>query len=104
MQYLLWNTLPTYLVLVMPVQVVVEELVNKLKNKINYCYLKVFYILSKENGDEFDSPLFFKLKNKSNEFYQVCGVREFSAPPGVIHAPYYVMNTLGIRGRRYYKY
>ena len=41
--------------------------------------------------------MFFKLKNKLNEFYQVCGVHEFSAPPGVIHAPFYIMNTLGIK-------
>ena len=73
-----------------------EELVNKLKHT-NKLLLpsSVLYSLQEEN-DEFDSPLFFRLKNKSNEFYQECGVHEFSAPPGVIHAPYYVMNNLGI--------
>ena len=73
-----------------------EELVNKLKHT-NKLLLpsSVLYSLQEEN-DEFNSPLFFRLKNKSNEFYQECGVHEFSAPPGVIHAPYYVMNNLGI--------
>lgn len=73
-----------------------EELVNKLKHT-NKLLLpsSVLYSLQEEN-DEFDSPLFFRLKNKSNGFYQECGVHEFSAPPGVIHAPYYVMNNLGI--------
>ena len=74
-----------------------EELINKLKNT-NKLLLpqSVLYSLQEEN-EEFDSPLFFKLKNKSNDFYQVCGVHEFSAPPGVIHAPFYIMNTLGIK-------
>lgn len=73
-----------------------EELVNKLKHT-NKLLLpsSVLYSLQEEN-DDFDSPLFFRLKNKSNEFYQECGVHEFSAPPGVIHAPYYVMHNLGI--------
>ena len=73
-----------------------EELVNKLKHT-NKLLLpsSVLYSLQEDNN-EFDSPLFFRLKNKSNEFYQECGVHEFSAPPGVIHAPYYVMNNLGI--------
>ena len=74
-----------------------EEQVSKLKNT-NKLLLpqSVLYSLQEEN-EEFDSPLFFKLKNKLNEFYQVCGVYEFSAPPGVIHAPFYIMNTLGIK-------
>ena len=74
-----------------------DELVNKLKHT-NKLLLPQSVLYSLQNSiDNFESPLFFKLTNKSNEFYQVCGVHEFSAPPGVIHAPYYVMNTLGIR-------
>ena len=74
-----------------------EELVNRLKHT-NKLLLPQSVLYSLQNSiDNFESPLFFKLKNISNEFYQVCGVHEFSAPPGVIHAPYYVMNTLGIR-------
>lgn len=74
-----------------------DELVNKLKHT-NKLLLPQSVLYSLQNSiDNFESPLFFKLKNISNEFYQVCGVHEFSAPPGVIHAPYYVMNTLGIR-------
>ena len=28
---------------------------------------------------------------------QVCGMQEFSAPPGVAHVPYHVMESLGIK-------
>ena len=73
-----------------------EELANKLKHTNKLLLPQSVLYSLQEDGEEFESPLFFKLKNKSNEFYQVCGVHEFSAPPGVIHAPYYVMNTLGI--------
>ena len=55
----------------------------------------VLYSLQ-ENNDELETPLFFKVKNKVNDFYQVCGIHEFSAPPGVVHIPYYIMNTLGM--------
>ena len=74
-----------------------DELVNKLKHTNKLLLPQSVLYSLQEDEEEFESPLFFKLKNKSNEFYQVCGVHEFSAPPGVIHAPYYVMNTLGIR-------
>lgn len=74
-----------------------DELTNKLKHTNKLLLPQSVLYSLQEDEEEFESPLFFKLKNKSNEFYQVCGVHEFSAPPGVIHAPYYVMNTLGIR-------
>ena len=74
-----------------------EELINNLKHT-NKLLLpqSVLYSLQEDN-EEFKSTLFFKLKNKSNDFYQVCGIHEFSAPPGVIHVPFYIMNTLGIK-------
>ena len=51
-----------------------EELVNKLKHTNKLLLPQSVLYSLQEDGDEFESPLFFKLKNKSNEFYQVCGV------------------------------
>jgi len=42
-------------------------------------------------------PLFFNIKNKTSQFGRVCGVEEFSSPPGVCHVPYYIMDELGIK-------
>ena len=44
-----------------------------------------------ENNDAFNDVMFFKIKNLENEITEVCGVQEFSAPPGVVHIPYHIM-------------
>ena len=54
----------------------------------------ILYSINNLNGVEF--PLFFKLTNKDNSFGRVCSVHEFTAPPGVIHAPWYIMDELGM--------
>jgi ubiquitin fusion degradation protein 1 len=41
--------------------------------------------------------MFFKIKNLENEITEVCGVQEFSAPPGVVHIPYHIMEGMGIK-------
>lgn len=41
-------------------------------------------------------PFFFKIENIEMKYGQVCGVQEFSAPPGVVHVPYHIMEGLGI--------
>jgi len=41
-------------------------------------------------------PFFFKVLNIDMDYGQVCGVQEFSAPPGVVHVPYHIMEDLGI--------
>jgi len=41
-------------------------------------------------------PFFFKIENIDMKYGQVCGVQEFSAPPGVINVPYHIMEGLGI--------
>lgn len=41
-------------------------------------------------------PFFFKIENIDMKYGQVCGVQEFSAPPGVVHVPYHIMEGLGI--------
>ena len=52
------------------------------------------FIFSQEDGEEFESPLFFKLKNKSNEFYQVCGVNS---------VPTVLLRTICYEYVRYYE-
>lgn len=55
----------------------------------------ILYELNK-NSEEFKSPLFFKIINKENKLNEVCGVQEFTSPPGVIYVPYHIMEQLGI--------
>lgn len=43
------------------------------------------------------TTLFFKITNIENSFGQVCGVQEFTAPPGVVHVPYHIMEGLGLK-------
>ena len=46
---------------------------------------------------EENQVIFFKVINKKLEFGHVCGVHEFTAPPGICHVPYHVMEDLGIQ-------
>ena len=55
----------------------------------------ILHQLQKDNNLTF--PLFFNIKNKDSGFSRVCAVHEFTAPPGVVHAPYYILNELGIK-------
>ena len=41
--------------------------------------------------------MFFKVINKHTKFGQVCGVEEFTAPPGVCHIPYRVMSNISVK-------
>jgi len=49
-----------------------------------------------DNDNISNDILFFKIINDKNQFHQICGVQEFSAPPGVVYSPYHVMEGLGI--------
>tara|TARA_B100001093_G_C26858627_1_gene1028731 strand:+ start:1919 stop:2536 length:618 start_codon:yes stop_codon:yes gene_type:complete len=42
------------------------------------------------------TTMLFKITNAQNSFGQVCGVQEFTAPPGVVLVPYHVMEGLGL--------
>ena len=42
------------------------------------------------------TTMLFKITNVQNSFGQVCGVQEFTAPPGVVLVPYHVMEGLGL--------
>lgn len=55
----------------------------------------VLYTLNQRDDLEF--PLFFKVINKDTEFGQVCGVEEFSSPPGVCYLPYHIMSDIHIK-------
>ena len=72
-----------------------EETINKLKNS-NQILLPLSAI-NKISTLDVEFPLFFEIQNKKNSFSQVCGVYEFTAPPGVCHLPYRVMDGLGIK-------
>ena len=42
------------------------------------------------------NTMFFKITNVENSFGQVCGVQEFTAPPGVVLVPYHILDGLGL--------
>lgn len=71
-----------------------EQLIKKLKhsNKI----LLPESVLHSISKLDVEYPLFFQVKNTKNDFSQVCGVEEFTSPPGVCHLPYRIMDGLGI--------
>ena len=52
-------------------------------------------VLSKLS-DKIEFPVFFKLTNMKTGNAHVCGVYEFTSPPGVCHIPYRVMEQLWI--------
>ncbi len=74
-----------------------EELTKRLKSS-NKILLppSVLYELNQQQ-DLSDNIMFFKVSNKEMQFGIVCGVHEFSAPPGICHVPFHIMNNIGIR-------
>ena len=40
--------------------------------------------------------MYFKVSHTETGYGEVCGVHEFSAPPGVVHLPYHIMNSCSI--------
>ena len=75
-----------------------EDLTKRLKSS-NKILLppSVLYALNQEQKLNDNSIMFFKVSNKEMEFGIVCGVHEFSAPPGICHVPFHIMNNIGIR-------
>jgi len=74
-----------------------EELTKRLRSS-NKILLppSVLYELNQQQ-DLSDNIMFFKVSNKEMQFGIVCGVHEFSAPPGICHIPFHIMNNIGIR-------
>lgn len=73
-----------------------EEFRNNLKYS-NKILLSPTVLNELNKNDDIEFPLFFKITNKETEYGKVCGVQEFTAPPGVCNVPYYIMEELGIQ-------
>ena len=70
------------------------DMVEKLKhsNKILLPESMLFE-LTKDSHDSLENKLYFKVSHKETGYGEVCGVHEFSSPPGVVHLPYHIMNS-----------
>ena len=73
------------------------EMVEKLKHS-NKILLpeSLLFELTKDNHDSLENKLYFKVSHTETEYGEVCGVHEFSAPPGVVHVPYHIMKSCSI--------
>ena len=73
------------------------EMIEKLKHS-NKILLpeSLLFELTKENHDSLDNKMYFKVSHTETGYGEVCGVHEFSAPPGVVHLPYHIMNSCSI--------
>ena len=40
--------------------------------------------------------MYFKVSHLESGYGSVCGVHEFTAPPGVVHVPYHIMEECGL--------
>jgi len=68
-------------------------------NYTNKILLPESVLYGLQNNKKFENiefPLFFNVKNTETQFGIVCGVHEFTSPPGVCHMPYHIMSLLGI--------
>lgn len=72
--------------------------VDKVKHLIhsNKILLPESILYSLKSSEDLNFPLFFKIINKNTEFGCICGLEEFSSPPGVCHIPYHVMNNISV--------
>jgi len=73
------------------------EMIDSLKHS-NKILLpeSLLFELTKENHDSLDNKMYFKVSHTETEYGEVCGVHEFSAPAGVVHLPYHIMNSCSI--------
>ena len=73
------------------------EMIEKLRcsNKILLPESMLFEI-TKDNHDSLAQKLYFKVSNKETQYGEVCGVHEFSAPPGVVNLPYHIMESCSL--------
>ena len=72
-----------------------SEVTQRLKytNKI---LLPESVLYSLRENDKLEFPLFFKVYNTQTKYGHVCGVEEFTAPPGVCHVPYQLMADISV--------
>ena len=57
----------------------------------------MLFELTKDNHDSLEQKLYFKVTNKETQYGEVCGVHEFSAPPGVVYLPYHIMESCSLQ-------
>ena len=57
----------------------------------------MLFELTKDNHDSLEQKLYFKVANKETQYGEVCGVHEFSAPPGVVYLPYHIMESCALQ-------
>ena len=57
----------------------------------------MLFELTKDNHDSLEQKLYFKVTNKETQYGEVCGVHEFSAPPGVVYLPYHIMESCALQ-------
>lgn len=68
------------------------EVSARLNHSNKICLPESILYEIKEKDIEF--PLFFRVKNKITQYGSVCGVEEFTSPPGVCHLPYQIMTDI----------
>ena len=75
-----------------------SDMIEKLRcsNKILLPESMLFE-LTKDNHDSLEQKLYFKVTNKETQYGEVCGVHEFSAPPGVVYLPYHIMESCALQ-------
>ena len=56
----------------------------------------LLFELTKENHDSLDNKMYFKVSHTETGYGEVCGVHEFSAPPGVVNLPYHIMESCSL--------
>ena len=72
-------------------------IVEKLKHSNKILLPESFlYNITKDSHNSLENKLYFRVSNKGTRYGEVCGVHEFSAPPGVAHLPYHVMEGCSI--------
>ena len=57
----------------------------------------MLFELTKDNHDSLEQKLYFKVSNNETQYGEVCGVHEFSAPPGVVYLPYHIMESCALQ-------
>ena len=75
-----------------------SDMIDKLRcsNKILLPESMLFE-LTKDNHDSLEQKLYFKVSNNETHYGEVCGVHEFSAPPGVVYLPYHIMESCALQ-------
>ena len=69
-----------------------DDVITNLQHSNQICLPNT--VLNKISDQEF--PVFFQLTNQKNGKACICGVYEFTSPPGVCYIPYRLMQTLWI--------